>query len=406
MKFAFQIAIRYLFSKKKHQAVNLVSVVSVFGVATAVAALVCVLSVYNGFQILLSSMYSQFDPDIRIEAAEGKTFRTDNQLFETLKKDGRIHTYCETVEENALIQYKNAQANALIKGVDSNFNRLTQIEQLMVGGQFLLQDSNFNYAVVGVGLAGILGTGGSFIDPVTINTPRRTGTINLTNPAASFTSMDILLSGSFSIHQAEYDNNLVLIPIELARSLFEYTNEVTAVEIKLKDGVSIEKFKKDASAQLGSSHQVLTLSEQKADIFRINQMEKWMTFLILSFILLLALFNVIGTLTMLILEKKDDAETLSRLGANKQTIQSIFLMEGWLIALFGSVIGIVLGTALCFIQQHYGLLKLGGGGQFIVDAYPVKLLIKDLFLVFGAVILVSIPTTWWPVHAYLNKENT
>jgi lipoprotein-releasing system permease protein len=406
VKFAFQIAIRYLFSKKKHQAVNLVSMVSVFGVATAVAALVCVLSVYNGFQILLSSMYSQFDPSIRIEATVGKTYNPVNEAFISLKKDKRIRTYCETLEENALVQYKNAQANALIKGVDSTFIELTEIEQLMVGGQFLLQDANFNYAVVGVGLAGILGTGGSFIDPITINTPRRTGSINLANPAASFTSIDILLSGSFSIHQAEYDNNLVLLPIELARSLFEYTNEVTAVEIKLKDGVSIEKFKKDASTLLGPSYKVLTLAEQKADIFRINQMEKWMTFLILSFILLLALFNVIGTLTMLILEKKEDAVTLSRLGANKQTIQSIFQMEGWLIAIFGAAIGIVLGASLCFIQQRFGLLKLGGGGQFIVDAYPVQLLAKDLLLVFGAVMLVGIPTTWWPVHAYLKKEHT
>jgi lipoprotein-releasing system permease protein len=398
------IAVRYLFSKKKHQAVNIVSMVSVFGVATAVAALICVLSVYNGFQDMLGTMYSRFDPSIKITVVKGKTFTTQSDAFQQLRKNPDVGVYCETLEENALVQYKNSQTNATIKGVDESFAKLTDMKDLMVGGSFQLQDSNFQYAVVGVGLAGILGTGGSFIDPITINAPRRTGAINLANPSGSFSTRDVLMSGSFSIGQTEYDNNLVIVPIALSRSLFEYTNEVSAIELKLKEGVDPSRFQRKLQASLGKNYLIQTLQEQKADVYRINRVEKWMTYLILTFILVLALFNVVGTLSMLILEKQDDAVTLSRLGANRKTIQRIFQTEGWLIAIFGAFLGMIIGTILCALQQQYGLLKLGGGGHFIIDAYPVRLQLNDMLLVFTTVILISIPTTWWPVHAYLRKQ--
>jgi lipoprotein-releasing system permease protein len=398
------IAVRYLFSKKKHNAVNIVSMVSVFGVATAVAALVSVLSVYNGFQELLGSVFSRFDPTIKILVNEGKTFTTEDKTFLDLRKDPRVAVFCETIEENALVQYKNAQTSAIIKGVSDSFGRLTQMNELMVSGNFQLKDQNFNYAVIGVGLADVLGTGGSFIDPITIIAPKRVGAINMVNPSNSFTTMDVLLSGSFSINQADYDNGLVIVPLSLARELFEYTNEVTGVELKLKNEVDADRFAKELSSKLSSKFNVLTLKEQKADVYRINRIEKWMTYLILSFILLLALFNVIGTLSMLILEKQDDAETLSRLGARQSTIRRIFQSEGWLVAFFGAMLGLILGTILCFLQQHYGLLKLGGGGRYVIDAYPVRLQIKDLLIVFITVLVISIPTTWWPVQAYLRKK--
>ncbi len=379
--------------------------VSVFGVATAVAALVCVLSVYNGFQDMLGSMYSRFDPSIKISVINGKTFTTNSAAFEALRKDSEVSVYSETLEENALVQYKNAQTNATIKGVDDAFARLTDMKSLMVGGSFQLKDQNFQYAVVGVGLAGILGTGGSFIDPITINAPRRLGSINLSNPSGSFSTMDVLLSGSFSVGQSEYDNNLIIVPLSLARTLFEYTDEISSIELQLKEGVDPIRYKRKLQTLLGDNYRIQTLHEQKEDVYRINQVEKWMTYLILSFILLLALFNVVGTLSMLILEKQDDAETLNRLGANRSTIQRIFQTEGWLIALFGAALGLIIGALLCVLQQEFGLLKLGGGGHFIVDAYPVRLKVMDLILVFCTVILISIPTTWWPVHAYLRKTD-
>jgi len=397
------IAKRYLFSRKTHNAINIVSLVSVLGVAIAVAALVCVLSVYNGFQKLLGDMYSTFDPPIKIRVVEGKTFTLNTTAFNAIRKDPSVAVFCETLEENALVQYKSAQTSATIKGVSDNFGQLTRIEKLMYAGHFTLKDENFNYAIIGAGLAGILGTGNSFIDPITINAPRRIGTINLANPAASFTNADILISGTFGINQPDYDNNLVLVPISFARELFEYTDEVTAVEIRLKDGIAPERMISKFSQMLGNQYTVQGIAEQKADFYRINRIEKWMTYLILSFILLIALFNVIGSLSMLILEKKEDATTLNQLGASQQTVRRIFLLEGWLIALSGAFLGILLGTILCLLQQHFGLLKLGGGGNFIVDAYPVRLMIKDLLLVLGTVMIISIPSTWWPVQAYIRK---
>ena len=404
MNLPLHIARRYLFSRKSHNAINIVSLVSVLGVAVAVAALVCVLSVYNGFQKLLGDMYSSFDPQIKIKVVEGKTFTTRTADFDAIRKDPSVSVFCETLEENALVQYKNAQTSATIKGVSDNFGELTRIEKLMFAGHFTLKDANFNYATIGVGLAGILGTGGSFIDPITINAPKRVGTINLANPAASFTTADILVSGTFGINQPDYDNSLMLVPLTFARGLFEYTDEVSAVEIRLKDGASPENSIGRFSKILGKAYSVQGIAEQKADFYRINRIEKWMTYLILSFILLIALFNVIGSLSMLILEKKKDATTLSQLGASQQTIRRIFLLEGWLIAMSGAFLGIILGSVLCLLQQHYGLLKLGGGGNFIVDAYPVRLLFKDVLLIVGTVMLISIPSTWWPVQAYVRKS--
>jgi lipoprotein-releasing system permease protein len=397
------IAARYLFSKKKHNAINIVSMVSVLGVATAVAALVCVLSVYNGFQQLLGNMYSRFDPQLKIRVVEGKTFHTDAAAFQAIQKDPQVAVFCETLEENALVQYKNAQTSATIKGVSDNFEQLTDIEKLMFAGHFTLKDSNFNYAVIGVGLAGILGTGSSFIDPITINAPKRVGTISMANPAASFATSNIMVSGCFGIDQPDYDNSMVLVPLSFARELFEYTDEVTAVELRLKEGVDPIRLKKKFSALLGKDYLVQGIAEQKADIYRINRIEKWMTYLILSFILIIALFNVIGSLSMLILEKKEDSITLNQLGASQRTIRRIFRLEGGLIAFSGALLGLLLGSVLCLLQQHFGLLKLGGGGNFIVDAYPVRLMVKDLILVLTTVIVISIPSTWWPVQAYIRK---
>ncbi|MDD4922651.1 MAG: ABC transporter permease, partial [Bacteroidales bacterium] len=379
------------------------SMVSVLGVAVAVAALVCTMSVYNGFQKLLGNMYSNFDPQLKIKIVEGKTFRTDSKAFQSIKKDKNVAVFCETLEENALVQYKDAQTSATIKGVSDNFDQLTQINKLLYSGRFVLNEYDFNFATIGVGLAGILGTGNSFIDPITINAPKRQGKINLANPAASFKTSQILLCGTFGINQPDYDNHLILVPIAFARNLFDYTDEVTAVEIKLHDGANVESVKKSFARMLGDTYTVQNMMEQKADFYRINRIEKWMTYLILSFILLIALFNVIGSLSMLILEKRKDAQTLNELGADSKTIRRIFLYEGRMIAFSGAILGILIGSACCLLQQHFGFLKLGGGGNYIVDAYPVNLLFKDILLIFITVLVVSIPSTWWPVQAYFKK---
>lgn len=404
MNLPFIIARRYLFSKKTHNAINVVSMVSVFGVTVAVAALICTLSVYNGFQQLLGGLYSNFDPQIKIKVVEGKVFRTDNKAFDAIRNHKDVAVYCETLEENALLVYKDAQTSAIIKGVPDNFNQLTKIDDLICAGQFKLNEYDFRYATLGVGLASSLGTGSSFIDPVTINVPRRTQNINLANPASSFKTARILVGGTFGINQPEYDNSYVIVPISFARELFEYEVEVTSAEIKLKEKARTDIVVRNFRKILGDGFTVQSIMEQKADFYKINRIEKWMTYLILSFILMIALFNVIGSLSMLILEKKKDTLTLSQLGANRLMIRKIFLTEGRLIAFSGAILGILAGSLLCLLQQRFGLLKLGGGGNYIVDAYPVQLQLRDVLLVFLTTLIVSLPATWWPVQLYFRKN--
>lgn len=405
MNLPYFIAKRYLLSKKTHNAINLVSLVSVFGVMVAVAALIVTLSVYNGFQDLLKNLYGDFDPQIKIKAVEGKTFVPDTEAFQAIKADEEVAVYCETLEDNALIIYKDAQTSAVIKGVEESFSRLTHIDSLMYAGTFKLKEYDFIYATLGVGLASVLGTGSSFIDPVTIYVPRRTGTINLANPAASFTSYPILLCGTFGINQPEYDDNYAIVPLSIARDLFEYTNEVTAIELKLKDGANFQKTINRFKKTLGPAFTVQSLMEQKAELYRVNRIEKWMTYLMLSFILLIALFNVVGSLSMLILEKRKDAVTLNELGADTSFIRKTFMLEGRLISLTGAVLGVLIGAGVCYVQQHFGLLKLGGGGNYIVEAYPVQLELLDVLIVLITTILISIPATWWPVHLYFNRKS-
>lgn len=405
MKLSFFIAGRYLISKKTHNAINLVSMVSVLGVAVSVAAMIVTLSVYNGFQDLLGGLYSQFDPEIKIKVNKGKTFTTDAAAFEAIRQDKAVDVYTETLEENALLTYKDAQTSAVIKGVEANFAKLTNIDSLMYAGQFKLTEYDFDYATLGVGIASVLGTGQSFIDPITIHVPRRTASINLANPAGSYKTYQMLVCGTFGLNQPEYDDNYVIVPLSFARELFEYEKAVTAVEIKLKAGADTEKAISRFTTHLGNAYSVQGLMEQKADFYRINRVEKWMTYLILTFILLIALFNVIGSLSMLILEKRADASTLSKLGADRTLIRRIFLMEGHLIILTGTILGILLGSLGCWLQQTLGLLKLGGGGHYIVDAYPVVLQPTDVLLVLVTTLLISIPATWWPVQLYFNRNS-
>lgn len=406
MNLSFTIARRYLFSKKSHNAINVVSMVSVFGVAVAVAALICTLSVFNGFQQLLGSLYSKFDPQIKIKAVEGKSFMANTKAFKDIRYDENVDVYCETIEDNALLMYKDAQASAVVKGVPDNFRQLTRIDSLIYSGEFKLNESGFNYATLGIGLASQLGTGSSFVDPITIYVPRRTGQVNLANPAESFKTSNIPVSGTFGINQREYDNNYAIVPIEFARDLFEYkVGEVSAIEIKLNDGANTSSVIKSFRKMLGDGYTVQSVREQKADFYRINRIEKSMTYLILSFILIIALFNVIGSLSMLIIEKKKDAKTLSELGANNRLIRRIFLNEGRMIALSGTILGVLLGILLCYLQQHFGLIKMGGGGgNYIIDSYPVQLRIKDIIIVSLTAIIVSLPATYWPVQLYFKKK--
>jgi len=308
------------------------------------------------------------------------------------------------VEENALLRFKEKQMPATIKGVSNDFEKMTRIDSIMYDGTFILNDGAFERAVPGVGVASILGLGAHFIDPLYIYAPKRTSKINLLRPENSFNQKGTFVSGIFSVKQLQYDDHYVIVSIKLARELFDYENtKVTSAELKLAKGVDHEKVQNQIKALLGKQYQVKNRYEQQESFFKIMKIEKWFTYLILCFILLIASFNIIGSLSMLIIDKKNDIETLRSLGANNQLIKRIFLFEGWLISIVGAISGIGLGTLLCLLQQHFGILKLGTG--YVVDAYPVVTNVTDLALVFVTVLAMGFLAAYYPVRYIRTKEN-
>ena len=406
MNLPFYIARRYLFSKKKHNAINIISGISVCGVALATLALVCTLSVFNGFQDMVAGFFTAFDPELKITIREGKVFEPQGAAFQEVRSLPEIGVWTETLEENAMVQYKDRQAMAIIKGVEDNFEELTSIDSLLYGaGEFILHDSIVDYGVLGVELISELGTGLQFVDPLQVYAPKRNVRVNMANPSASF-NRDYLFSPGvvFVVNQQKYDARYILTSLSFARNLFNYDTEVSAVELKLKPGTDVTAVQRKIARILGDEFVVLDRYEQQADVFRIMEIEKFISYLFLTFILAIACFNVIGSLSMLILDKREDVETLRNLGADDRLIARIFLFEGRLISLFGALSGIVLGLLLCYIQQRFGIISLGGGnGSFIVDAYPVSVHVTDVVLIFITVITVGFLSVLYPVH-YLTRR--
>ena len=380
MNFPFYIARRYLFSKKKHNAINIISGISVCGVALATLALVCTLSVFNGFQDMVASFFTAFDPQLKITIREGKVFDGQDERIRAVCALPEVSVSTETLEENAMVQYKDRQAMVVLKGVEDNFEDLTEIDSILYGaGEFILHDSIVNYGVMGVELVSTLGTGLAFVDPLQVYLPKRNAKVNMANPGASF-NRDYLYSPGvvFVVNQQKYDESYILTSLDFLRNLLDYTTEVSGIELKLKPNTNI------SSVQ--------------------SKIEKLISYLFLTFILMIACFNVIGSLSMLILDKKDDVITLRSLGASDKLISRIFLFEGRLISLFGAISGIILGLILCFIQQKFGIITLGGGGgTFVVDAYPVSVHAWDVVLIFITVLAVGFLSVWYPVR-YLSKR--
>lgn len=376
------------------------------GVALATLALVCTLSVFNGFQDMVASFFTTFDPELKITVREGKVFDAQTDQIRSVRAFPEVKVSTETLEENAMVQYKDRQAMIVLKGVENNFEQLTAIDSILYGsGRFILQDSLVNYGVMGVELIATLGTGVEFVDPLQVYVPRRNAKVNMGNPAASF-NRDYLFSPGvvFVVNQQKYDGKYILTSLSFVRGLLDYTTEVSAIELKLKPGTNVSAFQSKVEKILGSSFVVQNRYQQQADVFRIMEIEKFISYLFLTFILMIACFNVIGSLSMLILDKKEDVVTLRNLGANDRLISHIFLFEGRLISFFGAIIGIVLGVGLCLIQQKFGIISLGGGnGTFVVDAYPVSIHGWDIVLVFVTVLAVGFLSVWYPVR-YLSKR--
>lgn len=405
MNFPFYIARRYLFSKKSHNAINVISAISVCGVALVTLALVCTLSVFNGFQDLVTTFFTAFDPQLKITAVRGKVFDGQDKRVLQLKKMPDVEVYSESLEDNVMVQYQGRQAMAVVKGVEDNFDQLTPIDSILFGrGDLLLHDEVVDYAIPGIQLLSTLGSGIRFLDPLEIYAPRRGAKVNMANPSTAFVTGNLFSSGLvFAVNQEKYDASYILTSIDFARRLFQYTTEVSAINLKLKAGADTDAVKKHIQDLLGDDFLVQDRYEQQADTYRIMEIEKLISYLFLTFILMIACFNVIGSLSMLIIDKRDDVVTLRNLGASDRQIVRIFLFEGRMISFFGAFAGVVLGLLLCWLQQEYGLIALGSSGSFVVDAYPVSVHASDVLLIFITVLLIGFLSVWYPVR-FLSKR--
>ena len=401
MNFPFFIAKRYLFSKKSHNAINVISAISVCGVALATLAMVCTLSVFNGFQDMVATFFTAFDPQIKITSVKGKVFDGSLPVFQKIKSMPEIAVYSESVEDNAMVQYKGRQVMAVIKGVEDNFDKLTPIDSILFGrGELVLHDEVVDYAIPGLQLLSTLGTGIRFLDPLEIYAPKRGTRINMSNPMSSFVSDELFSSGlTFTVNQEKYDASYILTSIGFARRLFQYTTEVSAINLRLTPNANEDEVISQLKKTLGDEFRIQNRYEQQADTFRIMEIEKLISYLFLTFILMIACFNVIGSLSMLIIDKKNDVNTLRNLGASDAQIVKIFLFEGRMISFIGAVAGVLIGLALCLIQQEYGVISLGQSGSFIVDAYPVSVHAWDVIAVFVTVLVVGFLSVWYPVRS-------
>ena len=406
MNFPFYIARRYLFSKKSTNVINVISGISVVGVAVATMALVVTLSVFNGFHDLVASLFTSFDPQIEITPAEGKTAPADDPLLTKVRQLPQIEVATECVEDQALAVYEGRQAMVTIKGVDDNFDRLTHIREILLGdGSYELHAADMSYGIPGVRLADQLGTGYRYRSPLKIYAPRRQGQLDMSNPADGFVEDELFSPGViFCVQQARYDKDYIITSINFTRNLFDQYGMLSSLEVRLKPGSDFEAVKSQIKQICGERFHVKDRYEQQDDTFKIMKIEKLIAYIFLTFILMVACFNIIGSLSMLIIDKRNDVVTLRNLGANDRQITRIFLFEGRMISAFGAVIGILVGLLLCWIQQQFGVIALGSSaGSFIVNAYPVSVHPWDVVLIFVTVLVVGFLSVWYPVR-YFSKR--
>jgi len=377
--------------------------IAVCGVAVATIAAVCTLSVFNGFQGLVGGMFEAFDPELKIIPAKGKFFDPKTDLFLEVMSMPEIELISESLEDNAMLSYRQREVPVILKGVGEKFASLTDFESILIDGDLELESEESNYALLGLGLANNISVNAGFVFPMDVYAPKRNASLDLLNPLASLSHEYVYIGGVFRTNQATYDNNYLIVPIRMARDLFDYETEVSALEIKLKSGTSIRSVQSKIQTILGNDYLVKDRYQQQEDTFRMVSIEKWVTFLILCFIVLIAIFNITGSLSMLILEKQSDVLTLRNMGADNRLISRIFLLEGWLISAFGGGVGIIFGIFFSVGQQYYGWLKLGTGENFAVDAYPVIVLFGDLLFIMFTVMISGLLAVYYTVR-YLSKK--
>ena len=406
MNFPFYIARRYLFSKKSTHAINVISGISVVGVAVATMALVVTLSVFNGFHDLVASFFTQMDPQLKITPVKGKTALADDPILTKIRHLPEVEVATECLEEQALAVYGDRQQMVIVKGVEDNFNQLTHIQEILEGdGDFELHAADLSYGIPGLGVAYQLGLGYTYEHPLRIYAPRREGQLNMANPTEGFVVDDLYSPGVvFCMKQGKYDKNYILTSIAFTRHLFDLDGRLSSLEIRLKPGSDFERVKSQMEEIAAGKFYVQDRYEQQDDTFRIMKVEKLIAYVFLTFILMIACFNIIGSLSMLIIDKKEDVVTLRNLGATDHQITRIFLFEGRMISAIGAILGVLIGLLLCWLQQQYGIVRLGSSeGSFVVDAYPVSVHPWDIVLIIITVIAVGFLSVWYPVRYFSRR---
>ena len=388
-----------MFAKKQFNAIHIITAISSAAVGVVTAAMVCVLSVMNGFGVMVEQLFSQFDPDLRITAQKGKSFSISEEKKDELLGLPSVDLLSESITETALVYFEDKQMPVQLQGVDAEFDELTGIEQIITDGHYEVYDGAFDRAVLGQGLAWKLGIGARFVSGIEVYAPKREGKVNMLRPDANFNRETCFIAGTFAVNQQKYDDNLMLVDIDLTRRLLDYdSTEVTALQVAVAEGYSVKQAKKEIVSVLGEEYAVQDRYEQQEDFFRILRVEKLLTTLLLVFILLIATFNGIGSLSMLIIDKQQDIRTLSHLGASEKMIRRVFVLEGWMVNALGALGGLVVGLVVCLLQEHLGLLKLGNGAEYVIEAYPVAVQGWDIVMVIVVVLALGAISSWIPAR--------
>ncbi|MBN1599087.1 MAG: ABC transporter permease [Bacteroidales bacterium] len=406
MNFSFFIARRYVFAKKSHNAINVIAAISIAGITVGTIAFITVLSVFNGFDSVVRSMFNSFYADMEIVPQLGKTFIISEEKISQLRNVEDVLDIGSIVQENALLVYGNRQTIGTVRGVSDNYADITGIDTMVIDGKYLLSDNGTPYAVVGRGIKYMLNMDISFVDVLKLIVPKRTKKIYLDQNRALNTKL--IRPSGFFISQPELEIKYVIVPLKFAQTLFDYKNEISALEIKLDPDANLNRVQKKLQEIAGPDLYVKNRIQQNELLYKTMKSEKWAIFFILVFVLLVASFNVVGSLTMLIIEKKNDIQTLRHLGSNMNTIRKTFLIEGLMISFIGAIVGLVIGSLICFLQQEYGIVKLQGAGSFIIDAYPVKIMFRDILLVLISISAIGFIASWYPIRfitrRYLTDE--
>ncbi|MCR5849328.1 MAG: ABC transporter permease [Bacteroidaceae bacterium] len=406
MNYELFIARRYLFAKKSHHAINIISGISVLGIAIATMAMVVTLSVFNGFQDLVADLFTAFDPELRVTPKDGQAVNAKDTALLKLKRSEVVDVYTPTLEGQALVVQNGRQQVVTIRGVADNITEQSHIEDILYGdGTFCLHADVLEYGILGIQLAQQLGLSAFFENPLQVYAPKPGERVNIGNPLSSFNHDELQSPGVvFMVRQARYDAGYIITSLQFAQQLFDREGMVSSIDLKLKDGVNTDKAKHQIQAQVGERFKVEDRYEQQNDIFRVMRIEKFISYCFLSFILLVACFNIIGSLSMLMIDKRQDIQTLRSLGATDAQICTIFRLEGHIISLAGALLGLTLGAVLCWIQQEFGLVSMGGSeGSFIVEAYPVSVYLTDILLVLITALAVGWIAIWYPVKYLVGK---